>query len=215
MLEAIFLFITLLTLSLFYIGTGKDLRLVLIFIVWQLLIGLLSYFEVFKEKPQLFPMAIVATILLSVLCLRMITVSKLKRNFLIGIHIVRIPVELCLYALYIESQVPEIMTFSGWNFDVLIGISAGTIFIYELVKNNTVARKSFIVWNYIGLLFLSFIVIIAILSSPLPIQQFAFEQPNVALFQFPYCFLPTCIVPLVYLSHILLIKDTINYNSQK
>jgi len=206
MLEAVFLFITLLTLFLFYIGTGKNLKMLSIFIGWQLVIGLLSYFEVFKEKPILFPLAIIGTILLSILCFRMIAVSKLKRNFLIGIHIIRIPVELCLYALYIESMIPEIMTFSGWNFDVIIGISAGIILIYELVTNKVLARKSFIVWNYIGLLFLSFIVIIAILSSPLPIQQFAFEQPNVALFQFPYCFLPTCIVPIVFISHFLLIK---------
>ncbi|WP_396635018.1 hypothetical protein [Maribacter sp. R86514] len=206
MLEAVFLFITLLTLFLFFNGIGKNLKMVSVLIVWQVVIGLLSYFEVFKEKPLLFPLAIIATILLSVVYFRMIAVIKLNRFFLIGIHIIRIPVELCLYALYIESMIPEIMTFSGWNFDVFIGMSAGIILIYELVKNKVMARTSFIVWNYIGLLFLSFIVTIAILSSPLPIQQFAFEQPNVALFQYPYCFLPTCIVPIVFMSHFLLIR---------
>lgn len=60
-----------------------------------------------------------------------------------------------------------------------------------------------------GILFLLFIVSIAILSSPLPIQQLAFDQPNIALLIFPYTFLPTCVVPIVLMSHILLLKMNI------
>lgn len=205
MLEAVFLFITLLTLFLFYIGTGKNLRAVLIFFAWQVVIGLLSFFEVFKEKPLLFPLAIIATTLLSILVFKIISIKELNTRYLIGIHIVRIPVELCLYQLFIKGQIPEIMTFTGWNFDILIGLSALVILIYQFVKKN-LARQYFLFWNVIGLLFLSVIVIIAILSSPLPIQQFAFEQPNIALLEFPYSFLPTCIVPIVFISHFLLIK---------
>ncbi|WP_036153161.1 hypothetical protein [Maribacter forsetii] len=206
MLEAVFLFITLLTLFLFYIGTGKNLRAVLIFFAWQVVIGLLSFFEVFKEKPLLFPLAIIATTLLSILVFKIISIKELNTRYLIGIHIVRIPVELCLYQLFIKGQIPEIMTFTGWNFDILIGLSALVILIYQFVKKKNLARQYFLFWNVIGLLFLSVIVIIAILSSPLPIQQFAFEQPNIALLEFPYSFLPTCIVPIVFISHFLLIK---------
>ncbi|WP_423998544.1 hypothetical protein [Maribacter sp. IgM3_T14_3] len=206
MLQAIFLLITLLTLFLFYIGTGKNLRVVLIFIAWQLVIGLLSFFEVFKEKPLLFPLAIIATTLLSFLSFKMVSIKKLNTNYLLGIHILRIPVELCLYQLFLKGQIPEIMTFTGWNFDILIGLSALAILIYQFVKKKNLARHFFLFWNVIGLLFLSVIVIIAILSSPLPIQKFAFDQPNVALLEFPYSFLPTCIVPIVFISHFLLIK---------
>ncbi|MDO6470670.1 hypothetical protein [Maribacter sp. 1_MG-2023] len=190
----------------FYTGTGKNLRVVTIFIAWQIVIGLLSYFEVFKENPLLFPVAIIATTLLSILGFKMVSIKNLNTNYLLGIHIVRIPVELCLYQLFLKGQIPEIMTFTGWNFDILIGLSAVVILIYQSVKNKNLAKSYFLFWNVIGLLFLSVIVIIAILSSPLPIQQFAFYQPNVALFQFPYCFLPICIVPIVFISHFLLIK---------
>ncbi len=206
MLPAIFLLITFLTLFLFYTGTGKNIRIVLIFIAWQILIGILSYFEVFKEKPLLFPLAIIATTLLSFLSFKMVSIEKLNTNYLLGIHIIRIPVELCLYQLFLKGQIPEIMTFTGWNFDILIGLSAVVILIYQYVKKKNLARQYFLFWNVIGLLFLSVIVIIAILSSPLPIQQFAFEQPNIALLEFPYSFLPTCIVPIVLISHFLLIK---------
>lgn len=206
MLQAIFLLITLLTLFLFYTGTGKNIRIVLIFIAWQILIGILSYFEVFNEKPLLFPLAIIATTLLSFLSFKMVSIEKLNTNYLLGIHIIRIPVELCLYQLFVKGQIPEIMTFTGWNFDILIGLSAVVILIYQSVKKKNFAKSYFLFWNIIGLLFLSVIVIIAILSSPLPIQKFAFDQPNVALLEFPYSFLPTCIVPIVFISHFLLIK---------
>ncbi len=136
----------------------------------------------------------------------MVSIEKLNTNYLLGIHIIRIPVELCLYQLFLKGQIPEIMTFTGWNFDILIGLSAVVILIYQYVKKKNLARQYFLFWNVIGLLFLSVIVIIAILSSPLPIQQFAFEQPNIALLEFPYSFLPTCIVPIVLISHFLLIK---------
>lgn len=206
MLEAIFLLITFLTLFLFYTGTGKNIRVVVIFIAWQIVIGILSYFEVFKEKPLLFPLAIIASTLLSILVFKIISIKELNTRYLIGIHIVRIPVELCLYQLFIKGQIPEIMTFTGWNFDILIGLSALVILIYQFVKKKNLARQDFLFWNVIGLLFLSVIVIIAILSSPLPIQQFALDQPNMALLEFPYSFLPTCIVPIVFISHFLLIK---------
>ncbi|MGO4921248.1 hypothetical protein [Maribacter spongiicola] len=206
MLQAIFLLITLLTLFLFYTGTGKNIRIVLIFIAWQILIGILSYFEVFKEKPLLFPLAIIATTLLSFLSFKMVSIEKLNTNYVLGIHIIRIPVELCLYQLFLKGQIPEIMTFTGWNFDILIGLSAVVILIYQSVKKKNLAKSYFLFWNLIGLLFLSVIVLIAILSSPLPIQKFAFDQPNVALLEFPYSFLPTCIVPIVFISHFLLIK---------
>ena len=206
MLQATFILLTLLTLFLFYKGTGKNIRVVIIFFIWQIVTGFLAFYEVFKEKPLLFPLVIVATTLLCILGFKMISIKELNTHYLIGIHIVRIPVELCLYQLFIEGKIPEIMTFTGWNFDILIGISAVVILIYQLVKKKNLARQFFVLWNVIGLIFLSVIVIIAILSSPLPIQQFAFDQPNMALLEFPFSMLPTCIVPIVYISHVLLLK---------
>ncbi|MDF4202543.1 hypothetical protein PXD56_06245 [Maribacter sp. SA7] len=206
MLQVTFILLTFITLFLFYRATGKNMHVVKLFFLWQIVIGFLAFLGVFKNKPMLFPLAILATILLTIYCLKKISIDKLNTNYLLGIHIIRIPVELCLYQLFLAGLIPEIMTFTGWNFDILIGITAAVILIYQLVKKKNLARKILLPWNFIGLLFLSSIVIIAILSSPLPIQQFAFDQPNIALLEFPYCFLPTCIVPIVFISHILLIR---------
>jgi hypothetical protein len=96
------------------------------------------------------------------------------------------------------------MTFSGWNFDILTGISAFLLLLYIVLTKRKLNSLFFLVWNIIGILFLLIIVSLAILSAPFPIQQFAFNQPNIAVLEFPYCFLPTCVVPIVLLSHLLL-----------
>lgn len=208
MLKVIFLLITFLSLLLIYYGTGKNKRSILLFTVWQLLIGILASYQMFKENPKLFPLVIFGTVLLTIFGLNRIDTAKLKPNILLGIHILRIPVELVLYQLYLQEKIPKLMTFYGWNFDIVVGISALIILGYQLIVTRKINRYFFKIWNSIGIVFLLTIVLVATLSSPLPIQQFAFDQPNIAVLEFPFCFLPTCVVPIVLMSHILLISKS-------
>ena len=50
------------------------------------------------------------------------------------------------------------------------------------------------------------IIVHAFLSLPTPLQQLAFEQPNVAVAYFPFIWLPTFVVPVVYVAHIIAIQ---------
>jgi hypothetical protein len=99
------------------------------------------------------------------------------------------------------------MTFNGLNFDIIIGISALILFILIQLFKVNLGKKTLLIWNIIGLLFLMNIVVIAILSAPLPIQQLSFEQPNIAVLSFPYILLPSFIVPIVISTHITSIKQ--------
>lgn len=162
--------------------------------------------KTFEEKPNLFPPAILGTVALTILTLKRIDRQKINAKILLAVHVLRIPVELILYQLYLQNKIPGLMTFKGWNFDILVGLSALVLLVYTLTTNRRFNRKFFIVWNVAGMVFLLFIVSLAILSSPLPIQRFAYEQPNIAVLEFPYCLLPACIVPVVLMSHILLLR---------
>ncbi len=122
------------------------------------------------------------------------------------LHIIRIPVELVLFWLFVHQTVPQIMTFEGRNYDILSGISAPFIYYFGFVKN-TLPKKFLLWWNLICLLLLFNIVIMAVLSAPFPFQQFAFDQPNVAVFYFPYIWLPGVVVPLVLFSHLVVIRS--------
>lgn len=207
MTPTFFTIISLLSLLLFYFGTGRDKRLLFFFTAWQLAVGSLAVLKVFKEKPNLFPLVLLGTVILTFLTVKRIDKQKINAKILLAVHILRIPVELTLYQLYLQNKIPNLMTFKGWNFDILIGFSALALLTYTLITNRKLNKRFFIVWNIIGIVFLLFIVALAILSSPLPIQQFAFEQPNIAVLEFPYCLLPTCVVPIVLMSHILLLTN--------
>ncbi len=207
MLQFSFIIITLLSLIFLYLATGRNKKILLLFTTWQLVSGGLALAGVFERIPYLLPFAIVVTVMLTIFCLQKIDRQKLDLKFLLAIHVVRIPVELTLYQLYLQKKVPALMTFSGWNFDIIMGISALILLLLVLFSKKQLNKKLFIVWNIVGLLFLLTIVLLAILSSPLPIQQFAFKQPNIAVLLFPFSFLPTCVVPTVFLSHILLINS--------
>jgi hypothetical protein len=123
-----------------------------------------------------------------------------------AIHSLRLPIELVLYQLFVLKLVPQIMTFEGYNFDIVMGVSALFIFLYQFSTKRKPSVRFFLVWNVIGLFFLITIVGIALLSAPLPMQKFAFNQPNIAVLKFPFIFLPAYLVPVVFLSHLLSIK---------
>ena len=55
------------------------------------------------------------------------------------------------------------------------------------------------------------IVTTAILSAPFNFQKIGFDQPNIALFYFPFIWLPCFIVPTALLAHIVNIRKLI-YN---
>lgn len=206
-MTALFFIITaFLCLLLLYLGTGRNKRTVSAFVLWQLIVGMLAVLKIFEETPNVFPFALLGTVALTFLLLKRIDRQKINSNILLSIYILRIPVELILYQLYLQNKIPSLMTFKGWNLDILIGFSAFAILIYQLISKREINKQFFIIWNIVGIVFLSFIISLAILSSPLPIQQFAFEQPNIAVLEFPYCLLPTCVVPIVLISHILLLR---------
>ncbi|MBO0949405.1 hypothetical protein [Fibrella forsythiae] len=128
-------------------------------------------------------------------------IDTLNLNTLTLFHIIRVPVELVLYWLFVQKAVPELMTFEGRNVDILSGISAPIIY-YLYFTARKVGKPVLIGWNVLCLGLLINIVTNAILSLPSVFQQFAFDQPNVAILYFPFILLPGLLVPLVLFSHL-------------
>jgi hypothetical protein len=127
-------------------------------------------------------------------------IKQLPIGVLTLLHVIRVPVELVLYSLFIGGQVPEAMTFAGRNLDILSGITAPIA--YLLFVRRGVHRLGLMIWNLAALGLLINIVSTAIVAFPSPFQQIAFDQPNVAIMYFPYVWLPTIVVPIVLFAHI-------------
>jgi hypothetical protein len=118
------------------------------------------------------------------------------------LHIIRIPVELMLLALYQHGQVPIEMTFEGRNFDIISGLTAPIVYFLAF-RNGRVNRPLLIVWNLAALSLLVNIVTIAVLAFPTPFQRFGLIQPNVGVTYFPFIWLPAVIVPIVFFCHVV------------
>jgi hypothetical protein len=101
------------------------------------------------------------------------------------------------------------MTFEGRDFDIVSGITAPVIYYFVFVKK-TLSKKILLAWNFICLALLLNIVLNAVLSVPTAFQQFAFDQPNIAILYFPFNLLPAVVVPLVLLSHLVAIRKLLN-----
>ena len=183
---------------------------------WLILQAFLSFYKVYKVDLDVIPpkIALFGTIptIITILIFfftekgRMF-IDSLPLKTLTYIHVVRIPVEIMLYMLFLQKAVPSIMTFVGFNFDILAGITAPFIAYYGYTKKS-LSNKFILIWNYISLVLLLIIVVLAILSAPTPLQVFGKEQPNIAILNFPYSWLPTFIAPLVFLSHLICIRRT-------
>ncbi len=117
------------------------------------------------------------------------------------LHIIRVPVEIVLWWLFLEGKVPEDMTFEGMNYDILSGITAPFAALF-LVGGKTKFKFGAIAWNIIAIILLFNVVLRAIMATPFFYDPSLFETPNIAVLFAPFVWLPTFIVPIVLLAHI-------------
>lgn len=182
-------------------------------LVWTLIHGLIAWNLFFTDTSAIPPLLMVTGPLPMILLIIFLFLNKSGRRFIDSlplerltlVHIVRIPVEIILYLLFVHKAVPELMTFEGRNFDILAGISAPVV-VFLFVRNK-VGRGYLLGWNIVCLLLLINIVVHAVLSTPFPLQQFAFDQPNIAVLYFPFNWLTSVIVPIVLFSHLAAIRQ--------
>ena len=212
-ITAVFIATVLLTLGLFVKAIKNKAIVAIISILWLALTGALAYNGFFKDDSGLPPHFIFAVLPPLITIILLLTIKTCRRfidnidlRTITLLHIVRIPVEMVLYWLYLNKAVPGLMTFSGRNFDILAGITAPVIYFICFKDHIAVNKRLLLIWNFISLLLLLNIVVNAILSLPFPFQQFAFDQPNIAILYFPFVWLPSFIVMTVLLSHLVAIR---------
>jgi len=212
-ISILFILTTFVCIAIFYKATQNPKTFLFIMSGWLILQGIVSltgFYTNTKGLPPRFvllivpPLAIIACLFLTFKGRRFI--DNLNEKTLTLLHLVRIPVELGLYWLFVYKTIPGLMTFEGRNFDILSGITAPIIFYFGFIKKK-LSNEIIITWNIICLALLLNIVINAILAAPFSFQQFAFEQPNIAIAYFPFIWLPCCIVPIVLFSHLAVIRN--------
>lgn len=200
-------------LFIFYKASNQSKPFLLILVGWvaiQTTISLSGFYTTLNTMPPRISLLLlpplVAMIVLFTTNRGKQFIDELSLPTLTLFHIIRIPVELVLFWLFVHKAVPQLMTFEGRNFDIVSGLTAPLLYYVVFVKRKP--GKTFLLgWNVVCLGLLINIVVNAILSVPTPFQQFAFDQPNVGILQFPFTLLPAVLVPLVLLAHLAAIRQ--------
>jgi hypothetical protein len=209
----IFIATVLLTLYLFIRATKKKVIVLILCLAWLVVQGRIAY-SGFYQNTQTLPPHFALAVAPMLLMIIILFAIKKGRKFIDGFNlrtltllsIVRVPVELVLYLLFLHKAIPQLMTFAGRNFDILAGLTAPIVY-FACFKNNSITnRRLLLVWNIVSLLLLLNIVINAVLSAPFRFQVFAFDQPNIAILYFPFVWLPSFIVVAVLFSHLTAIR---------
>jgi len=212
-LVIIFLLTVILTFLLFINAVRNKPTAAIVLVIWLAVTGILSINKVFQNTSTI-PPRLMIVIAPAILFIILLLITKSGRKFtdnidlkkLTLVHIVRVPVEITLFMLSTHKLIPELMTFAGRNFDILSGITAPIVYFVCFKNSQLKNRKLLLVWNFICLGLLLNIVINALLSAPFPFQQFAFDQPNIAILYFPFTWLPCFIVMIVLYSHLAAIR---------
>jgi hypothetical protein len=185
-------------------------------LVWLLLQALLTLKNVYNTNTTDVPPKFLLLVVPPLLLILMVFATKKGRSFtdslplynLTFLNVIRVPVELVLYWLFLNKAVPELMTFAGRNFDILAGITAPLV-AYFGIRARKFSNRILLLWNIIALGLLLNIVVNAVFSAPFAFQKFAIEQPNIAILYFPFSWLPAFVVPVVLFGHLVAIRQLI------
>ncbi len=205
-----------------FIPKNKTMAIASTFIIlvgWLVFSAVISFsgmlLDFTSTPPKLFIIILPAVLMIIYICIstRVNTLlTVIPASWLVYIQSYRILVELALWLMLLKNIIPVQMTFEGLNYDILIGLSAPIIGYYALSADKW-PRLVALLWNFAGLLMVTNIFIIALLSTPSPLRQFFNEPSNTMVAYFPFVWIPAFIVPFAYLMHVLSIKQIIrNYN---
>jgi len=160
-----------------------------------------------EATPPPFALLVVGIVFLAFL----IAFSSYGRRLAIGVPLwalvavqgFRLPLELAMHAMYERGIMPEQMSYSGRNFDVLTGATA--IVVAALARGSRAPRWVVAVWNVAGLALLINVLTIAIVSTP-RFAYFGADRLNVWVTYPPFIWLPAVMVVAALAGHLLIFR---------
>jgi hypothetical protein len=163
--------------------------------------GVLRRFEATPPPFAVFAVAVgVVGIVTSCSPLGTVLVRGLPLSVLVGFQVFRLPLELVMHRAYVEGVMPAQMSYSGQNYDILSGITAGVLGLW--LARGRVPRWVVACWNVLGFALLVNVVTIAVVSTPL-FRWFGDERLNVFVTYPPFVWLPAVLVTAALMGHVL------------
>ena len=180
---------------------------------WLALTGMLAergFFDDFQSIPPRLVLALAPPLLtlLAVTFSRRIAplLAALPPAWPVAAQTFRIPVEIVLWRLAVAGVIPELLSFTGRNVDILVGLTAPVVAYACFVRRAWPARVA-VWWNWAGIVILLNVVVHAQLSAPTPWRLFETDPPTTFIADWPYIWLPDFLVPLAWLLHAVSLRQ--------
>lgn len=128
--------------------------------------------------------------------------SELPLVALVGFQAFRLPLELVMHRAAVEGVMPSVMSYGGYNFDIVSGATA--LVLGVALARGAVPKAVIVAWNVLGSVLLAVIVTVAFLATPL-VRAFGEAQINAWITQFPYSWMAV-MVSGALLGHVVLAR---------
>jgi hypothetical protein len=170
---------------------------------WLVVAAVVGATGAMRQSPVPPPAVAVALTIAALLVVRLShgardAVHQIGPGPLVLFHVVRVAAGAYFLILGARGVIPrEFTTPAGWG-DILVGVAAVWVLLRCLPARTPGQRWAFYLWNVAGLL-----DILAVVGNAirLYLRDPAFVEPFVSL---PLAILPTFVVPIVIVSHVLL-----------
>jgi hypothetical protein len=122
---------------------------------------------------------------------------------LVAVQSFRLPLELAMHAMYKRGIMPEQMTYTGRNFDIVTGATA--IVVALLVAKGYAGRGLVAAWNLLGFALLINVLVVAILATPV-FSYFGPDHLNTFVTYVPFVWLPAIMVTAALSGHLVIAR---------
>ena len=123
---------------------------------------------------------------------------------LVGVQAFRLPLEIAMHAMYERGIMPEVMSYSGRNFDIVTGATAMVVAV--LLAAGRAGRRLALAWNVLGTALLANVVVVAVLATPV-FEYFGDDQLNVWVTYPPFVWLPAVMVLAALAGHVVVFQS--------
>lgn len=130
--------------------------------------------------------------------------ASLSFTVILGLQTFRFPLELVLHRWSNLNTIPETMTWTGSNIDIIAGILC-------MIAIPFYKKSIKLVWlvQITSFCLLINVIRVAVMSTPLPFS-WQMENPLQLIFHFPYVLIIPCAVTIALISHLLVFRKLLN-----
>lgn len=177
---------------------------------WMAITWIVADRGTFREWNRLPPSFAVLIVLIFIVAGRL-AVGQVGRRLsaaiplwiLVAIQGFRLPLEIAMHRMFERGIMPEQMSYTGRNLDIVTGIAA--LIVAALVKTGHGGRLLVAAWNVLGLALLLNIITVAILSTPF-FEFFGPDRLNVWVTYPPFVWLPAVMVLAALSGHLIIFR---------